>query len=239
MIPDTEKVSQRFAKASISYDTNAIAQHSAAARLALMFAGMHPAEEGKILEIGCGTGLFTREYARSIRPAEATFVDITDCGPFGIAPRERYVKGDAEKWIEETSEHFDAILSASAIQWFADIPRFLRNCRRSLRPGGVLALSTFLPGNMGELDGLRPSPLIYPKLPMLREAMAELFEEVTVETEDIVVEFRSVREMLMHLKRTGVAGSAPGTGRSLSEMAHLRSLTYRPVYLLGRKGLVE
>ena len=49
------------------------------------------------------------------------------------------------------------------------------------------------------------------------------------------MEFKSVREMLMHLKHTGVGGSAPSSGHSLKDMAELHTLTYRPVWLIGRK----
>lgn len=235
-IPDTETVSRRFAGASISYDTNAIAQHSAAVYLGMLLDEAGPRREGAwILEIGCGTGLFTKEWSRYLKPGSATFIDIAPCGPFGVASEEEYIRGDAEKWLEETDRTFDCILSASAIQWFADIPRFIANAASHLNPGGIFAVSTFLPGNMKELDELRPSPLNYPRLEMLREEMSRNFGESKTESRDIKVSFRSVREMLMHLKHTGVGGSAPGTGLSLADMAHLRSLTYRVVWLIGMK----
>ncbi len=237
VIPDTRKVSERFSKAWGSYDTHAIAQHSAAARLALMLADYTPEKGGRVLEIGCGSGLFTREYKAILEPSEAVFIDIAECGPFGICAEERYVKGDAERWLEENAgkEKFDCILSASAIQWFSDMPRFLHNCSRMLNEGGIFAASTFTPGNMAELNELRPSPLIYPKAESLREWLERDFADVMVEEDIIRVEFRSAREMLMHLKHTGVAGSAPDTGLPLSAMSHLRTLTYCPLYLLGRK----
>lgn len=234
-ISDPKKVSERFGKASVSYDTHAIAQYSAAIKLAGKFDALRPSDGITTLEIGCGTGLFTREYSRVVTPAEATFVDITEVGPFGIAPKETYVVEDAERWIERQQQTWDAILSASAIQWFADIPRFLRECHRCLNPGGIIAISTFVPGNMEELDALRPSPLLYPKAEQLREWLERDFEEVEVTEDEIRVEFRSVRDVLMHLKHTGVAGSAPSTGLTIKDMSHLRTLTYRPVYLLARK----
>lgn len=236
VISDPSKVSRQFTKASGSYDTHAIAQYSAAMKLAAMLEEANPRRHGSILEIGCGTGLFTREYAQLLEPAEATFVDITETGPFRIAPKEEYVVEDAERWICRQTSHWDVILSASAIQWFADIPRFLAECHRRLAPGGVIAISTFVPGNMEELDELRPSPLIYPKATQLREWMGRHFTDVQVVEDSIRVEFKSAREVLMHLKHTGVAGSAPSGSLQMSDMSHLRSLTYRPVYVVGRKS---
>lgn len=234
-ISNPEKVSQKFCKASVSYDTHAIAQYTAAIKLTSRLMDNNPVKDGKVLEIGCGTGLFTREYSPKLSPASITFVDITTTGPFGVAPDERYVVEDAERWIEKSDEKWDVIVSASAIQWFADIPRFLHLCHGRLNPGGVLAISTFTPGNLEELDTLRPSPLLYPKAENLRRWLERDFSNVAVEEDEIKVEFRSVREMLMHLKHTGVGGSAPGSGLKISDMAHLRTLTYRPVYITATK----
>lgn len=236
VIADPGRVSRRFAGASSSYDTHAIAQRTATIRMGIKLERKIAGLTGRILEIGPGTGLFTREYSRFLHPEEATFIDITEVGPFGIAPTEHYHQGDAERWIEDDRTLYDCILSTSAIQWFADIPRFLAHCAERLRPGGTLALSTFLPGNLEELDRLRPTPLRYPTPELLRDALARSFDEIEIEPDEIRVEFRSVREMLMHLKHTGVAGSAPGGGGlKLSEMSELRTLTYRPVYLTARR----
>lgn len=236
VIPDSMKVSERFSKASGTYDTQAIAQYSIAIKLSKMLEELKPGRGADILEIGCGTGLFTREYATKINPSKATFVDITQCGPFGITDNEQYVIADAERWIAETNQKWDIILSASCIQWFANIPKFLENCKDRLKPGGILAISTFLPGNLAELDASRPSPLLYPDEELLRKVLGGLFSEVRIESEDIVVEFQSHREMLLHLKHTGVGGSSQiklHDSRSEKNTPPTR-LTYKPVYFVCR-----
>lgn len=235
VIADTFTVSQKFSKASSSYNTNAIAQLSAAVHLAGMLRNFSPEQKGNILEIGCGTGLFTREYASILKPLNATFVDISSCGPFEIAPEETYVQADAELWIQNDTNLYDAILSTSAIQWFANIPRFILECSSRLKENGILAISTFLPGNMRELDELRPSPIIYPTLSLLENSIMKCFREFTIEHEEICVEFKSVREMLLHLKHTGVAGSSPSAKNRLSDFAGVNKLTYTPVYIVARK----
>lgn len=95
--------------------------------------------------------LFTHEYAPKVKAGSITFVDITATGPFDVADIEEYVVSDAELWIEKCERQYDMIVSASAIQWFADIPRFLHLCHERLRPGGVLAISTFTPGILRSL----------------------------------------------------------------------------------------
>ncbi|MDE6231319.1 MAG: DUF452 family protein [Muribaculaceae bacterium] len=236
VIADTTRVGRRFADAATTYDKHAIAQRAITVRMGLKLRERIEGETGSLLEIGPGTGLFTREYSRFLHPRKATYVDISPVGPFDIAAEEDYYQGDAEHWIENTPETFDVIASTSAIQWFADIPRFLRKCARRLRPGGVLALSTFLPGNMEELDRVRPVPLRYPTVELLQGALAGEFEQIEIEPDEIKIEFRSAREVLMHLKHTGVGGSALGSGGGLRAMADVRSLTFKPVYIFGIKN---
>ncbi|MBD5348323.1 MAG: DUF452 family protein [Bacteroides sp.] len=235
VIADTQTVSKRFSKASVTYDTHAIAQYSAAIKLAGFLKDYTSKRNGSTLEIGCGTGLFTREYSRFLHPESAEFVDITQTGPFDIAGIEAYHVMDAERWIELNNNIYDFILSTSAIQWFADIPRFLKLCSHRLSEQGVLAISTFLPGNMAELDEVRPNPLRYPTSEQLRTWLEGNYEDIRIIEDEIHIEFKSVREMLMHLKHTGVAGSAPSSQLPMKDMGHLRSLTYRPVYILARK----
>ena len=237
VIADTMTVSRHFSSASDSYDTHAIAQNMAAIRLATLIKSTLNDEcptGVSTLEIGPGTGLFTKEYGPLLSPKRAEFVDIADILPFNIALEEHYHKCDAELWLADEGGEYDWILSASAIQWFADIPRFLHECSLHLRPGGRIAMSTFLPGNMGELDEFRPVPLRYPGAAELREWLVRDFDDVYVEEDEIKVEFRSARDMMMHLKHTGVAGSAPSPGLSIAALRRLRSLTYRPVYFMAK-----
>lgn len=235
VISDTDKVAYNFEKASISYDTHAIAQYKIATELAELLKANISGACDNLLEIGCGTGLFTHEYARFLHPERATFVDIAKAGPFCIAQEEIYFQEDAELWIQRQQDTWDAIVSASAIQWFADIPRFLKECHRCLSKDGVLCISTFRPGNLDELDTLRPTPLLYPDAAKLRNVLEKYFEHVEIHEDDIKVEFRSFRDMLIHLKHTGVAGSASSGNGSIKKFENLRSLTYRPIYILATK----
>ena len=118
------------------------------------------------------------------------------------------------------------------IQWFADIPVFIQNAARLLQPDGIMAVSTFLPGNLSELDVLRPAPLLYPDVESLTMAF---HKALVIERNKIRMEFASRRHLLMHLKHTGVAGSQTN-GTRLSPSADFSKLTYRPVYILATKS---
>lgn len=233
IVPESSLISRRFESASDSYNNNAPAQKEIAAHLAGILAESGPAKGKRILEIGPGTGLFTSLYGSILAPRRAEFVDIATVGPFGIAETETYHKQDAETWITQYRNDFDYILSASTVQWFCDPEVFISNCRKALRPGGRLLISSFLPGNLGELDSLRPSPIFYHHADTYRKWMEKNFSDVSVESEEIRLSFSSPRDLMLHLKLTGVAGSAPSPGISPAALRNIRHITYRPVYMTG------
>lgn len=235
VIADTGKVSGRFAKASSTYDSYALAQQLIARRLSHRIEECRIPDRADILEIGPGTGYFTGCYAPMINAGKVDFVDISPVGPFGIFANEHYHQEDAELWISRCSGHYDVILSASAIQWFADVSSFFANCARILKPGGFIAVSTFAPGNLAELDAVRPSPLLYPSVTELKRIISRHFSDVAIEETKIELHFESHRQMLMHLKHTGVAGSAASGGTGNGDMLRsIRTLTYRPVFIVAR-----
>ena len=161
-IPANIKVGERFRRAMPTYDDNASAQRHIASHLVEMIPIM---SIGKALEIGPGSGLFTRLFAMSHTPAEIDYIDLYPLPEYKAAGMERYHTGDAEEWMEniagETKEAYDAIVSASAIQWFVNPQRFVSNAFKLLKPGGVLACSSFIPGNLEELLPVNPYGLVY------------------------------------------------------------------------------
>lgn len=234
IISDTSVVSRHFSRAADTYDAHAIAQEVIAANLADLIVDNLPANVGSIVEIGPGTGFLTRRYAPAIHPAEADFVDITETGPFNVSPADNHIVMDAEIWAERTVKKYDMMVSASAIQWFSDLPRFFTNSARMLNPGALLALSTFLPENLAELDVLRPSPLRYTSEKRLKELLEPDFEIIHIGHYDIKLEFESQRSMLLHLRYTGVAGSS-GSRKQGAIHDPITSLTYRPLLILARR----
>ena len=241
VIADTSVVSSRFAKAADTYDSHALPQQMIALRLASLLRQHLPPSPRRVLEIGPGTGFLTREWSRFMHPEHADFVDLTDIGPFHTAVSETYAVTDAEEWIatkaaDITSPKYDVILSSSVIQWFADIPVFIQNAARLLHSDGIMAMSTFLPGNLSELDVLRPAPLLYPDVESLTKALHKAgLKSLVIERNEIRMEFASRRHLLMHLKHTGVAGSQTN-GTRLSPSADFSKLTYLPVYIIASKG---
>lgn len=242
-IPDPKIIGSRFREALSTYDSEAEAQKRISTRLTELTVEAGLSRPERILEIGAGSGCFTRRYSPLIKPLEADYIDLYECGPFGCAPKEEYIVADAEKWLHGiSSDSFDAILSASAIQWFVNPAQFFADAAKALKPGGKLICSSFTTGNLAELDKLRPSPIIYRTTEQYRRWLAANFKEFTIEEEEIPLRFNDLRSLLLHMRHTGVSGSR-SYGLTLAKIRSLLkknpdgcyTITYRPIYITAIK----
>ena len=99
---DKALIRSRFAKASGSYLGQATVQRGIALRMADLIGQYVPAESHRrVLEIGCGTGLFTRAYLRRWHPERMLLNDLCpEMEPFlrdVLRPEVSFSASDAER----------------------------------------------------------------------------------------------------------------------------------------------
>jgi SAM-dependent methyltransferase len=103
----------------------------------------------RVLDVGCGSGLTTRELARRVGPGgEAIGADIA---PAMVAAAERLAAGDgvtnarfltADVQTDDLGRTtFDAVYSRFGVMFFADPELAFTRLRGALRPGGTLAFA--------------------------------------------------------------------------------------------------
>lgn len=249
-VPAHSTVGEKFRKALSSYSDNAMAQKEIAGHLLDLIPDK---KFEKVVEIGPGSGVFTDMFCRRFTPREMDYVDLYNLPRYGLSHIERYHLADAEEWIWEKAEDVekrredtgrtgsytgshDAIVSASAMQWFVNPRRFIMNAARLLRPGGIFACSTFLPGNLPELSKVNPYGLIYRSKEAIGSMLKPYFSHIVLEQKEIVLNFPSSRELLIHLRQTGVGGSS-ASGLPLSRLLSSlpTTLTYRPLFIIASK----
>ncbi len=256
---DKKLVQQRFGASAKSYDSSAIAQKMVHKRLLSLLQGLGWKPYAKALEVGCGTASLTQLLDDNFEVGEWTLNDLTrtmfEEGIFRSAPSERvirFIEGDAERL--DLGCGYDLIVSSSAIQWFDEPKAFLQSLYPRLNKGGILLLSTFGLDNLREVRELTGQGLHYYDTREYNEALQEAgFTVLEATDEHISLYFDSAREVLRHLKQTGVTALAGGeqanfwTKTKLAEFeANYQakfcnldgklSLTYQPIYLLARKG---
>ncbi|MFQ5449884.1 MAG: methyltransferase domain-containing protein [Nitrospinaceae bacterium] len=143
------RIIDSFSRHAKSYDRHAHLQKTMAERLASLLPDVLP---DRVLEIGCGTGVFTRHLlAHPIR-----WLVLNDIAPamtdllrerVTLPPSARIVHGNAGRMDFESA----GLIAANAVfQWFPHPGDTLCHLARFLAPGGRLIFSTFGPGTLQE-----------------------------------------------------------------------------------------
>jgi ubiquinone/menaquinone biosynthesis C-methylase UbiE len=126
-------------------------------RIARLLLALAPGDG--VLDVGCGTGNFTRDFARSVGPdglvvgldvsqtmLARAVADTADAGIEQVA----YVRGDAAD-APFLDASFDAVCCFAALNLFADPYSALDSFTRVLTPGGRLAIFTSVRGRSAPL----------------------------------------------------------------------------------------
>jgi SAM-dependent methyltransferase len=117
-------------------------------RIARLLLGLSPGDG--VLDVACGTGNFTRDFARSVgSEGLAVGIDVSETMlTKGVADTERaglaqaaYIRGDAQE-LPFRDHSFDAVCCFAAFHLFADPMRALDRMTAVLTPGGRIALFT-------------------------------------------------------------------------------------------------
>ena len=125
----------------ISYIRNILTRHHD-----LSIDAAKPLEGMNILDIGCGGGLICEPLTRL--GAQMTGVDATQKN-IGVASHHAEIMGleidyrnTTAEDMAEAGEQFDAIINMEVIEHVADINIYLTSCRKLLKPGGIMLVST-------------------------------------------------------------------------------------------------
>jgi malonyl-CoA O-methyltransferase len=108
-----------------------------------------------ILDLGCGTGWFTRKLGERYPEARITGADLAPGmlkhAETGGPTHATWLHADAEQ-LPLADQSADMIFSNLMIQWSSRPEVILAECRRVLKPGGIIAVSTLLDGTLRELE---------------------------------------------------------------------------------------
>ncbi len=148
---NVNKVRHAFSGAVKNYDKHAELQREVGRRLLahLEFTKINPEN---ILDIGCGTGFFTRLLAGKYKKAHIHATDISEsmvCHTKAQHPKRlpwqrkyHHSVGDAIA-LPFKDASFDLVTSNLTIQWVPEAQAMMKEMRRVLKPGGLMLFSTF------------------------------------------------------------------------------------------------
>ncbi|WP_323752441.1 malonyl-ACP O-methyltransferase BioC [Marinobacter sp.] len=108
-----------------------------------------------VLDLGCGTGWFTRKLMTRYPEAPVTGADLS---PGMLKQAEAATASEHVNWLNADAEQLpladgsvDLVFSNLMVQWSRRPEAVLAECQRVLRPGGFLAMSTLVDGTLREL----------------------------------------------------------------------------------------
>jgi malonyl-CoA O-methyltransferase len=249
---DLSRVRQSFRRGVQSYHDGAVVQTRIATALAdLLAANADQPHLGRVFEFGCGTGHLTQALRTRFELGTLILNDLVpemQAQVQGILrPDDQFLPGPIEEVHPEGP--LDAILSASTVQWVPEIAFVLERLCAQLAAGGWLALSGFGRAQFLELEALGSNAAApaYADAADWPNLLPHGMELVHLHQERIVLTFETPRDVLRHLRATGVNGRAE-RGWTRAQLCQFEaeytarfavpggvSLTYDPVWVLARK----
>ncbi|MCF8055347.1 MAG: hypothetical protein K9K37_01750 [Desulfocapsa sp.] len=209
---DKDNIARCFRRSLSTYDEAAIVQNRMAVHLLQMLENLPDSVFRSVLEVGCCTGVLTEMLCRE-KPVASLFLNdlVPDFEGVVLSRLEKNSTielnscfGDIEK-IDLPAE-LSLVLSGATFQWLSDLPSFLSRLGSELGTGTYLAFSLFGPGTLKEFSQLTSVELnYYPH----SQIIAMLKQDFILEGHDHFQEqifFPSVREIMGHIRKTGVGG---------------------------------
>ena len=182
-----------------------------------------------IFEIGCGTGIFTKEYRKYFLHSDLILNDIFDV-------REFIKDIDYNIFIQENIEELDIpksdlVVSSSVFQWIKDKDSLIRNIAENT---DNLCFSSYVSGNLIEIKNHFDISLDYLNIEEFKEILKKYFSSVKAYSETIKLDFKDPIAVLKHLKYTGVTGFQK---TSISKIKTFKDniLTYEVAYFICKK----
>jgi malonyl-CoA O-methyltransferase len=226
-------IRRRFSIGASRYEAHAHVQRlSAADLLAFTREALGEARVERILEPGCGTGLYTRMLLDAFPGASIDGFDISGAmvrlARERIAdPRARFGTADAEEIV---SGRYDLVTSNATFQWFLSFGRTVRRLASLLSGEGLLTFSFFGPGTFAELDfalraeregkgeggrregaggGDRTAAAGFLSREDIEAALAGSFSRHEVAERAYRQEFEDLADLLRSIRYTGTGGGGP------------------------------
>lgn len=239
---DHAAVRRAFNGAAESYDEYAVLQREIGDRLVthLQFMQISPS---MILDLGAGTGYCARLL--EARYGHATVV-LLDPAPAMLA----IARKKGKRWFSRVkylcaeaahtglADHtVDLIFSNLTLHWCRDLLLVLQECRRILRPGGLLLFSTLGPATLRELRAAwaaiddRPHVHIFLDIHEIGDTVVQAgFSAPVLDRENLILTYREVAGLMRDLKAIGASNRHVDRRRGLAVSATLEALrrAYEP-----------
>jgi malonyl-CoA O-methyltransferase len=209
---DKDNIKRCFRRSLSTYDEAAVVQNKLAVHLLQALHILPETAFRTVLEIGCCTGVLTEMLCRD-KPVTRLFLNdlVADFEAVVLSRLKKNKSmelnacfGDIER-IDLPSD-ISLVLSGATFQWLSDLPAFLNRLGHELGSGSYLAFSLFGPGTLQEFSRLTSVELNYHSDERILALLEQDFILESYENFQEQLFFPSVREIMSHIRETGVGG---------------------------------
>ncbi|MFP4686917.1 MAG: methyltransferase domain-containing protein [bacterium] len=226
---------KRFSAAAASYDRHSELQSRVARRLLdFIPAGK---DYDSILEIGCGTGIYTKMLLERFSGGRVRALDIS---ARMIERARKKIDSENVNWLVENAlsvrlvEPVGLITGSAVVHWVKPLAQLFNNLFKQLKSGGELIINVMLADTLKELHTTRelvaPDKFTAPPLPQLPEVIAAIknsgFDIEKTKKVELKQNYRSGFSFLKALNEQGVTAGPAAELKPLnfSEIKQLASL---------------
>ncbi len=232
---DKRQACNAFSRAAEHYDEVAVLQREIGQRLVDRL-DLMLIEPKVVLDIGSGTGVATAELAKRYKKAQILALDFAF--PMLQKTRKRGTWLRKPKCVCADLEHLpfadnsiDMIYSNAALQWSNDLEHTFSEFMRVLKPGGLVAFTTFGPDTLKELrmswaeagGGSHVSQFL--DMHDVGDAlMRSRFTEPVVDVDRMVLTYDQVDGLMQDLKVLGAHNVNKDRNRGLTGKQRMRAM---------------
>jgi malonyl-CoA O-methyltransferase len=229
---DKSVIRAHFQRAAKTYDAATFIEREAGER---MFSRLHylKIQPQRIVDIGSGTGYFSRKLAKYYRQAQVIEVDFSPAmlqhSQAQVSKWRRCLPGRKQQYLcadmkamPLRSQSIDMIWSNFSLLWQQTPDQVLAECHRVLHPNGLLMFCTAGPDTLKELrsafKGIDAYAHVHPFIDMhdLGDALIRQgFSDPVMDMEYITVTYDDVVTLLHDLKATGANSALTGRPQGL------------------------
>lgn len=215
MNPKLRTIQRNFARAAEHYAEHAVLQAEVESR-ALERLDYFQLDPSVVLDLGCGPARALKTFRDRYPRARKLLLDLAAPMLSAVPRRARFRRMPHYPIVADmhhlplADESVDLVFSSLALQWAQDIDAVLKECRRVLRPNGLLLFATLGPQTLHELrrasaDAGAPVGINnFLDMHDMGDALVRAgLGDPVMDREDLVLEYRSVRDLLGDLKRIG------------------------------------
>lgn len=224
---DLRQVRRAFSRAAPDYAATAVLQAEVRARL-LEQLDYLPTAPARILDLGCGPGIASRQLKQRWPKAEVIALDLA-LPMLQQARREqrllrRFARVCADvRRLPLADASCDLLFSNLCFQWVEDLPVLLAELRRVLRPNGMLLFSSFAQGTLDELrqafasaDPGQAHVSGFANVQQIGDAVLSAgFRDPVLDTDRFTLTYDHARELMHELRSIGAGNASAQRRRGL------------------------